>query len=59
MSKTKYIGKTVLFVLLIPLGIFLFIFGEYDDSPGGQLLGVIMSIIGIIGIIRNNKKYLK
>jgi len=34
----------------------MFIYAGYDDSPGGQLIGVIVSIIGIIGIIRTKRK---
>ncbi len=43
-------------ILIILFGIFLFVYGEYDDSPGGQLLGLILAIIGIVGLIRGNKK---
>lgn len=43
-------------VLAILLGIFMFVFGEYDDSPGAQLLGLIMVIIGVIGLIKSQKK---
>lgn len=45
-KNTQKQGKTrtfpVLLWLLLPLGIFLFVFGEYDDSPGGMLIGVIL-----------------
>jgi len=37
----------------------MFVYGEYDDSPGGQLIGLMATIIGIVGLIlikRNNKK---
>lgn len=41
----------------IVLGISMFIYGGFDDSPGGQLLGIIAVIFGIIGIIYANKKH--
>jgi len=44
------------FVLAILFGIFMFVYGEYDDSPGGQLIGLIAVIIGIVGLIKNKKK---
>jgi hypothetical protein len=46
-----------LFVFAVLFGVFLFVYGEYDDSPGGQLIGLIVVIIGAIGMIRNKKKY--
>ncbi len=44
------------FILAILLGVFMFIYGEYDDSPGGQLLGLLAVIIGIVGLIKSKKK---
>jgi hypothetical protein len=32
------------------------IYGESDDSPGAQFLGLILFIMGIIGIIKIKKK---
>ena len=52
----KFYIKTMGVVLAILLGIFMFVFGEYDDSPGAQLLGLIMVIIGVIGLIKSQKK---
>ena len=52
MNKIKLLG----FVLAVLFGVFMFIYGEYDDSPGGQLLGLVVAIIGIVGVIRNRKK---
>ena len=45
--------KILLFILAILFGAFLFIYGEYDDSPGGQLLGLLAVIAGIVGIIKS------
>jgi hypothetical protein len=52
----KKMIRTALCILAIPFGVFLFIFGGYDDSPGAQLLGLIVVIIGIVGIIKSKKK---
>ena len=32
------------------------VYGEADDSPGGQLLGVVAIIVGVVGIIRSGVK---
>lgn len=48
--------RIIFFILAIPLGIFMFIYGEFDDSPGGQLIGLIAVIIGIVGLIKSKKK---
>ncbi|MDP3999049.1 MAG: hypothetical protein Q8P76_00440 [bacterium] len=51
--------KLLCFTLAILFGAFMFVYGEYDDSPGGQLLGllvVIASIIGILKIRRSQQK---
>ena len=42
--------------MAILLGVLMFIYGEYDDSPGGQLLGLLVAISGIIGLVKNKKK---
>jgi hypothetical protein len=39
------------FVFNILLGAFMFVFGEADDSPGAQLLGLIAVVIGVVGLI--------
>ena len=39
------------FVFNILLGAFMFVFGEADDSPGAQLLGLVVVIIGVCGLI--------
>ncbi len=52
MTKTKLVFS----ILSILFGIFIFIYGGYDDSPGAQLLGLILVIIGIVKIVKNRKK---
>lgn len=47
--------KIILFILAVLFGIFLFIYGGYDDSPGAQGLGLLIVIGGIVGIIKNKK----
>jgi len=39
------------FVLNILLGAFMFVFGGADDSPGAQLLGLVVVIVGIYGLV--------
>jgi len=51
----KYYIKILFLVLAILFGVFIFIYGGYDDSPGAQLLGFIIFVIGIIGLIKNKK----
>jgi uncharacterized membrane protein HdeD (DUF308 family) len=50
--------KLIASVITIPLGILLFVYGGYDDSPGAQLLGLLAIIGGVVGLIRlrNNKE---
>jgi len=52
MNKIKLLG----FGILILFGAFFFVYGEFDDSPGGQLMGLLAVIIGIVGIIKRRKK---
>jgi hypothetical protein len=48
--------KLLLSVVVISFGIFIFIYGGYDDSPGGQGLGLLMVIVGIVGIVKSKRK---
>jgi drug/metabolite transporter (DMT)-like permease len=56
MDKHKHTLKIVSFIILILLGIFLFFYGGYDDSPGAQLLGLLVVIFSIISLVRLKKK---
>lgn len=49
----KYYRRILYFTCAILFGVFMFVYGGYDDSPGAQLLGLIAVIIGIIGLIKN------
>jgi len=51
----KYI-KITLCILVILFGLFLIVFGGYDDSPGAQGLGLILIITTIVIAIRGRKK---
>ena len=51
----KYYRRTLYFILAISFGVFMFVYGEFDDSPGGQLMGLIATIIGVAGLIKNKK----
>ncbi|HOZ36604.1 MAG TPA: hypothetical protein PLR18_02120 [bacterium] len=51
----KYL-KIILYILAMLFGIFMFIYGGYDDSPGAQLLGVVFFVLGVVGLIKINKK---
>lgn len=44
------------FILAILIGVFMFVYAGIDDSPGGQMIGVLAVIIGIVGVIRKKKK---
>jgi len=48
--------KIIFSVLAILFGIFMFVYGEYDDSPGGQGLGLLAVIAGIVVIVKSRKK---
>ena len=52
MDTRKLIYATV----AILLGGFFVVYGGIDDSPGGQLLGVVMAIIGIVILVKSWKK---
>ena len=47
--------KIIFFILTILFGAFLFAYGGYDDSPGAQGLGGLLTVGGIISVIRINK----
>lgn len=52
----KYYWKMLYSIVAILLGVFIFVYGGYDDSPGAQLLGLIVFIAGIVSLVRNKKK---
>jgi drug/metabolite transporter (DMT)-like permease len=50
--------KASAFSLLAVFGVFLVVYGGYDDSPGGQLLGLAAVIGGIVGVYKSARKKL-
>jgi hypothetical protein len=52
MNKIKLLG----FMVAILFGTFIVVYGGIDDSPGGQLLGLVAVIIGIVGVIRSVRR---
>jgi len=52
MIKTKFL----VYLVSIIFGIFIFIYGGYDDSPGAQLIGAIFILFGIFHLIKNKIK---
>lgn len=53
--KTKILYWTPK-VLAILLGVFFIVFGEFDDSPGLQGIGLILIIVTVVIVIRGNNK---
>ena len=47
--------KIAFSIIAILFGIFMFVYGGYDDSPGAQLLGLLLVIFGIVGIVKSKK----
>jgi hypothetical protein len=50
------IKRVIYSTLAILFGAFMFVYGEMDDSPGGQLLGLVAVILGAVGVIKSKKK---
>ncbi len=53
----KIFKKTLYFTPLIILGLFIFVYGGADDSPGAQLLGIIIALVGIVGLVKLGRKW--
>jgi len=43
-------------ILALPLGVFLFVYGGHDDSPGAQLLGLVVAVAGIAGLVMKRSR---
>jgi len=48
--------KILLLIFVILAGVFMFIYAGVDDSPGGQLIGVVVVIGAIVGWVKSKKK---
>lgn len=46
------ITSLAFFLSALLLGIFLFVYGGYDDSPGAQGLGVLSAVSGLAVIVK-------
>lgn len=44
---------TLLSILLLAAGVFLFVYGGYDDSPGAQGLGLLIAAYGVVRFWRS------
>jgi hypothetical protein len=51
------IRRIVISIIAILFGASIFVYGGYDDSPGAQLLGFIIVILGIVGIVKSKKNF--
>jgi len=45
-------SKIICFVFAILFGGFMFVYGGFDDSPGGQMIGLIVAVVGIVGLMK-------
>lgn len=45
-------------ILIIFFGLFLIVFGELDDSPGAQGLGLILVVSVVVFVVRDKKNKL-
>ena len=51
----KWPKSKTLWIIVILFGICMFVYGGYDDSPGGQGLGLLAVIIGIVRLAKSKK----
>ncbi len=58
MNKIRYALLSFIFLTLLLFGVFMIVFGEYDDSPGAQLIGLILVIISSMRIFLITKKFI-
>jgi hypothetical protein len=52
MNKTRLLYA----ILAIAFGAFMVVYGEMDDSPGAQLLGLLVVVFGIVGVLKSRQK---
>lgn len=43
-------------LLAVLLGALLFVYGGFDDSPGAQLLGLLVALAGTVEVIKGVRK---
>ena len=49
-------NKNIYLIPLILFGVFMFFYGGYDDSPGGQGLGILLVVVGFVVLLKKRKK---
>lgn len=49
------IMRFIIPIVIAAFGIFLFVYGGHDDSPGAQGLGLIIAVYGVVRLIRKPK----
>lgn len=54
-EKKHFIFSIIIGIALLPIGILMFIYAGIDDSPGGQLLGLLVTLGGIIKLVLESK----
>lgn len=43
--------RRILYVIpVILFGLFMFVFGGFDDSPGAQVIGLVAVLAGVVGV---------
>ncbi len=48
-----------LVLLVVALGVFFIVYGELDDSPGGQLIGAAMVLGAVVYGVRSARRSLR
>lgn len=48
--------RLIFSILAILFGAFMVVYGGMDDSPGGQLLGLLSIVGGVVGVIKGRKR---
>ena len=51
------LGRIIFFIFTVLSGGLMFVFAEIDDSPGGQLLGILVALIGAVVLLRGKKSH--
>ena len=50
------INKIKYSIFVILFGLAMFVYSGIEDSPGGQLVGLLIIILGITGVIKSKKE---
>ncbi|MFH1315013.1 MAG: hypothetical protein ABIH67_01305 [Candidatus Uhrbacteria bacterium] len=48
--------KITLSLFAFPVAVIMFVYAGVDDSPGGQLIGVVVGAAGIAGLLMSLRK---